>query len=267
MNADLETARQLATVVPMFTATLTVDGNPQRCPGWQRSEPGPAAVTRWQPWMALGAVMGHAYDGLDVDPRHGGGESLAALLAELGTARPRVYGRACTCSGGWHFWIAPLGIGSHDNFRPGLDLKGGRPDGTGRGFLFIPPTVRRSKTDGLLRPYAWHTVPREVPDSDQSGAALAALILASRPAAPPPQAAPVRITGSPGRRLAGILRYMANAGEGTRNHTLFRCACLLGKNGLQDAADQLAEVASAAGLDSGEIDRAIASGLRRVGAR
>ena len=77
-------------------------------------------------------------DGVDTDPRNGGDESRAALEAE--GAMPRVYGMADTPSGGTHELVATMGIRSRDKVRPGLDVKAGAPDGTGRGFLFIAPT-------------------------------------------------------------------------------------------------------------------------------
>jgi putative DNA primase/helicase len=130
-------------------------------------------VDDWREGLALCAVGGHVFDWHDVDPRHGGDAS-AAGLSEL----PTVCGKVRTCSGGWHDLIACLGIGKHTNWRPGLDLQGGKPDGTGRGFAFLPPTVRPSKADGVARRYIWEKTPEAPADADDSGRALAALILA-----------------------------------------------------------------------------------------
>jgi hypothetical protein len=93
----------------------------------------------WRPGWALAAVMGHKCDGLDTDPRHGGDQSRAELLA--GGLWPTAYGVARTPSGGTHELVVPLGVGSRDDLRPGVDLKGGKPDGTSRGFLFIAQTM------------------------------------------------------------------------------------------------------------------------------
>jgi hypothetical protein len=46
-----------------------------------------------------------------------------------------------------------LGIGTHPGFLPGLDLKGGKNDGSSRGFVFLPPTVRPSKVTGKRSQY------------------------------------------------------------------------------------------------------------------
>jgi hypothetical protein len=92
--------------------------------------------------------MGVVYDVIDIDPRNGGAESIQVLSEKLGDDGPEIYWQVNTPSGGKHLWIASLGIGSHGGFLPGLDLKGGREDGTSRGFVFLPPTVRPSKVTG-----------------------------------------------------------------------------------------------------------------------
>ena len=85
------------------------------------------------------AVMGHTLDLLDIDPRNGGDASRDALVAE--GVWPAVLGKAVTPSGGTHEFIKALAVGSRDAVRAGFDVKGGRPDGTGRGFAFVAPTV------------------------------------------------------------------------------------------------------------------------------
>jgi hypothetical protein len=176
--AALDIARDLARLgVPVFVAALDDRGNPLPPPGWQRTEPDPIAVDCWRPGMALCAVMGHKFDALDMDPRHGGADSLGALLSELGGGKPTVYGTVETPSGGRHYWLAPLGVGSRDGFRPGLDLKGGRPDGEGRGFVFLPPTERPSKVTGEPCPYRWSKIPVHPPAAaDRTGTPLARVV-------------------------------------------------------------------------------------------
>jgi hypothetical protein len=87
--------------------------------------------------------MGHAVDALDIDPRSGGDETKAGLMAA--GMWPRAYGVAGTPSGGSHHLIAPLGERSLDALRPGLDVKTGR-NGDGHGFIFIAPTIRRTRS-------------------------------------------------------------------------------------------------------------------------
>ncbi|MGD0250108.1 MAG: bifunctional DNA primase/polymerase, partial [Thermoplasmata archaeon] len=71
---------------------------------------------------------------LDVDPRHGGDESLRALEAEIGSLPHGP--RAKTGGGGWHYWFAHPGGGvpSSHGFRPGLDLQA---DGA---YVVVPPS-------------------------------------------------------------------------------------------------------------------------------
>jgi hypothetical protein len=196
---------------------------------WETSIPTPDVVNRWRPGWALCAVMGHVCDLLDVDPRNGGHSSAAALQAA--GAWPRSHGRATTPSGGTHDLIAPLHAGSRDAVAPGLDVKGGRPDGGGRGFAFIAPTRKRSKVTGQLGAYRWLTEPdlSEL-ELDDTGLALAELVNGARPAAPAPQvrAAPAGLDHVRARvdRLAGEL---AGAPEGSGNNQATRIGFLVGQ--------------------------------------
>jgi hypothetical protein len=174
--------------------------------------------------------MGHVCDLLDVDPRNGGASSAAALKAA--GAWPRSHGRAATPSGGTHDLIAPLHAGSRDAVAPGLDVKGGRPDGSGRGFAFIAPTRKRSKVTGHLGPYRW----LEEPDlseleADDTGTALAELVNAARPApAPPPaHAAPAAGGDHVRARVDQLAGELARAPEGSGNNEATRIGFLVGQ--------------------------------------
>lgn len=138
--------------VPIFSARMTKEGDPDRTDvrwsSWHRTTPSHRAVEGWKPGTALCAVTGTAFDVLDYDPRNGGELSIARLSKDLDEDGPEVFWRIGTPSAGQHLYISPLGIGSHNGFMAGLDLKGGRPDGNGRGFVFLPPTVRPSKATG-----------------------------------------------------------------------------------------------------------------------
>jgi hypothetical protein len=69
---------------------------------------------------------------------------------------PRVFGVQATPSGGWHYVISPLREREANAFMPGLDYQGGMPDGKGRAFVWIAPTVRRSKVEPYGRvAYSW----------------------------------------------------------------------------------------------------------------
>lgn len=187
----LEVARQLARAgVPVFTARP----NPAKPvgfdlpEGWQQTAPDPAAVDAWRPGMALCAVMGRGIDLVDVDPRNGGD------LATLEVPGLTHYALAATPSGGLHLFVAPLGERSLDKVAPGIDVKAGAPDGEGRGFAFLAPTVKPSKVTGELAAYRWV----EAPDlerlqaawtrGDDTGAPIAARIRERRTAGVGPRA-------------------------------------------------------------------------------
>lgn len=146
---------------------------------WQLTKPDPTVVDRWRPGMALCAVMGHAVDGVDFDPRNGGSPEL--LAAELDGQVPRRYGRQSTPSGGSHWLVAPLGVHSRKGVLDGVDVKAG-VDGDGLGFLFLAPTVKLSKATGELGLYEWDEAPDitlvSLLGADGTGDALAARVLA-----------------------------------------------------------------------------------------
>ncbi len=152
-------------------------------PAWEKTVPtehwldpnGPIGDRAHRPGWALCAVMGHKLDLLDVDPRNGGDTTRQGLVAA--GMWPTVYAVAETPSGGTHEFVAPLGAGSRDGVRDGLDVKGGLPDGTGRGFAFIAPTVKLSKVTGEIASYRWTVEPADLDTAgDDSGAAVAELV-------------------------------------------------------------------------------------------
>jgi len=111
----------------------------------------------WRRWpdanvgIVTGAVSGLVV--LDVDPRHGGEESLAALEAEHG-ALPRTV-ESLTGGGGQHLYFRHPGASVPSRpIAPGLDLKG---DG---GLVVSPPSGHVSG-----RAYAWESgcAPGDVP--------------------------------------------------------------------------------------------------------
>jgi DNA polymerase I-like protein with 3'-5' exonuclease and polymerase domains len=150
----LEAARGIARLgIPLFVAPPDPSSSTGFAlpTGWQHTGPDASVPDRWQPGWALCAVMGHGLDVLDVDPRNGGAESLAQMNGTLPTA----YGSVATPSGGGHLWINSLGVAKATNVLPGIDIQAGAGDGHGRGFVFLPPTVRVSKVDGVARAYRW----------------------------------------------------------------------------------------------------------------
>lgn len=135
--------------------------------GWQMTTPdlgwldpsAPGFEQRaWRPGWALCMVTGVGLDVLDVDPRHGGDDSRTELIEQGLWPTSEVLGIATTPSGGTHEFIRSLSLPSKTGFRPGLDFKGGTDQGRGRGFAFVSPTMRRSKSTQELASYAW-TIP------------------------------------------------------------------------------------------------------------
>ena len=90
---------------------------------------------------------------LDVDPRNGGAESLARLVAEYGPLPPTP--RVRTGSGGFHYWLrCPEGTSCGKPF-PGIDRKA---DG---GYVIVPPSeIAITEHEG--RAYDWEIRPWDV---------------------------------------------------------------------------------------------------------
>lgn len=182
---DLESARHLVDMgVPVFVAKKASPGMAgsggtgfQIPRGWQDTQPDPSIIDSWEPGDALCAVMGHLVDGIDVDTSKGGDRQL------LNGTMPKTYGSQRTRSGGTHDLISALGMPSRDGFLPAIDYKGGAPEGSGRGFLYIAPTSRPHPEGGPLVKYRWTVRPDLAPllmEDDSSGGSLADLVQSSR---------------------------------------------------------------------------------------
>lgn len=91
--------------------------------------------TRW-PLANVGIATGHAFDVLDVDPEHGGNETLAALVARHGPL-PTTQ-ESSTGSRGRHFLFRPNARVrcSAGRLGPGLDVRGHG------GYIVVPPSVQ-----------------------------------------------------------------------------------------------------------------------------
>lgn len=185
-HPDITVARELIRMgVPIFVGRRadsfpsggTGDTGYHLPSGWQQTEPDESVLGDYRDGDALAAVMGATFDVLDTDPRHSGDDSFDHLVAELEQGAPVSYATALTPSGGWHDYIAALGIGKHTGWRPGLDLQGGREDGTSASFVFLPPTERKSKEDGKVYAYEWDETPEPPDPDDTSGEGITQLIL------------------------------------------------------------------------------------------
>lgn len=180
-NADLEAAAALAAAgVPVFCAYPDPgEQTGYRLPGgWQNTRPDPGYLQAWHEGMAICAVTGCGVDLIDVDPRNGGDLlTVAPYLTGL-----TIVGTAQSPSGGLHLFIASLGVGSRDGVLPGIDIKAGDEDGAGRGFAFIAPTIRISKTTGQPVAYQWTRPPdtTRINGHRASDSKLAALVREAR---------------------------------------------------------------------------------------
>ncbi|QKT03520.1 bifunctional DNA primase/polymerase [Ectothiorhodospiraceae bacterium 2226] len=169
---------------------------------FQHRHPDPDEVRGWYrhwPEANVGVVTG-AISGLvvvDVDPRHGGEDSLAELVHTYGPLPQTA--EAVTGGGGRHLYFAHAGRPVHNRagVAPGIDLRG---DG---GYIVAPPS--RHPAGGW---YAW------VPGSAPEAVALAPL----------PRWLPAREAGRGGRlgHPVSYWRDLAREGvaEGARNSTL-----------------------------------------------
>lgn len=227
----------------------------------------PEVIRRW--WteapfanvaIATGPESGLAV--LDVDPRHGGEDSLVALREDAGEL-PRTF-VVKTGGGGWHYYFKHPGtkvpsVGG--KLGPGLDTRG---DG---GYVLAPPSNHLSGGS-----YLWS------PDAPADMAVFPDFLLdllkgPAAPAAPPPvpSTRPDRMVG-PGnpyglRGLELECDHVARAPEGTRNMALNRAAFSVGQlvaGGELDqghAYESLLAAARSSGLGDGEAKRTISSGL------
>lgn len=270
--AALEYARQGRPVFPCHTPThggcsCHRDGcsspgkHPRTRNGLRDASSDPRVVAAWWrrwPDANVGVVTGRP-SGLvvvDVDPDHGGIDSMRRLVAQHGPLPPGP--RVRTGSGGWHVMFAhpdqpvPNSVG---RVAPGVDIRG---DG---GYVIAPPSLHAAGdryvwTRGGEPPALPEWLERRIdpPRVDR---------VASR--------APIPITEALDRWAAAALRGEIDrvrfAAEGTRNHTLNRAAFALGQIAGAGALDtdaiesHLRHAAEAAGLSEREAALTIRSGM------
>ncbi|MDQ3105754.1 MAG: bifunctional DNA primase/polymerase, partial [Actinomycetota bacterium] len=98
------------------------------------------------PAANLGARVPTGLVVLDIDPRHGGDDQLAALVAEHGQLPATLSVR--TGSGGWHYYMRASVAATQARLPAGVELK------TPRGYCIMPPSVHPATG----QPYEWHEV-------------------------------------------------------------------------------------------------------------
>ena len=218
-----------------------------------------AVVRRWwRRWPAanVGLRTGAGLVVVDIDPAHGGTESMRALVEIHGPLPATAAVR--TGGGGWHLYFTHDGPlrNSAGALGPGLDV---RADG---GYVLAPPSWHLAGA-----PYRWR--------KECTPAPLPSWVLErlARPEAPRP--APVAVAPDLGARMSAWAAAAASAEAhgvaaapvGQRNHALNRAAFRLGQivgGGHIDAgeaAEVLRRAGEAAGLGAVEVDATLASGL------
>jgi Bifunctional DNA primase/polymerase, N-terminal len=246
--------------------------NPAKHPFWRFAPNGlknattdPAQVTEWwrrNPSLNIGLATGSVIV-IDVDPRHGGFETWAALENHHDLL-PLTWTVHTGGEGRHLYFAAPDGVtirNSVGRLGPGLDVRG-----VG-GSIIAPPSRHIS---GRL--YEWLEAPDDAPLAPLPGWLIDKL---APPPPPPISLSEFRTRSSSAfiaARVTAILLTMARANPGQRNQVAFWAACRLfdmvregaiDHSAGMDALAQLRQAAAHAGLGRREIDLTITSALRR----
>jgi hypothetical protein len=192
---------------------------------------------------------------LDIDPRHGGFESLRQLERDHGPLPHTL--RQATGGGGEHrIFREPNGerVRQGAGFRPGLDTRVG-----GRGFLIVAPSVHPD----TKKKYRWHTVaaPVEAPLWLMEMVKAPETAETARVEYVPPLTIHPAILSRRQRyayaTLSKLAAEVAAAPEGQRNHQLNKAwwRILQFRDAVpeEEARGALTQAASAAGLGAREI--------------
>src|SRR5271157_67749 len=138
LQAALEYTRLGLRVIPLHDQRKE-----PRLKKWTKKATTDASLVRdwFERWSGsnLGIVSGKGLVVLDVDPKNGGTESLAHLIATHGPLPPTPEAR--TGSGGTHYFFSVdqgIAVANRAGFQPGLDIRG---DG---GYVVAPPSVHPS---------------------------------------------------------------------------------------------------------------------------
>jgi hypothetical protein len=207
-----------------------------------------ARILAWwtrHPQANIGLATGHRFDVLDVDGPQGA-QTIRALAATHGLVSSGPLVR--TGGGGWHFYLAPTGLG---NVHPhGLE----RVDWRGRGGYVVAPPSRHASG----HPYQWATGR----DLDNPPGKLPAVLLERlEHRAPQRSADPVELPAagdSPGDRyaraaLAEELARVAATPVGQRNRQLW------------ESTRNLYNLVATGALDDREVDQGLLAAAERCG--
>jgi hypothetical protein len=217
----------------------------------------------WRRWpQANVAVRTGAVSGLvvvDVDPPHGGHDSLDALIAEHGPLPPTL--TVGTGGGGRHLYFVhpgePVANSAGSRLGPGLDVRGDS------GYVLAPPS--RHASGGA---YYWLETNEIAPPPNWL---LARLRAPERPRTPVRRAGP--FPGGPAasawaqRALTNEVERVRTTPPGQRNSELNRAAFALGQLvggghlAAETVSDLLTEAGMVAGLGAVEVKATVRSGL------
>jgi hypothetical protein len=197
------------------------------------------AIRGW-PWVdGIGLVIPQRVFVVDVDPRNGGIQTLAALLDAHETFMPRTR-KVRTRSGGYHYYYRlPDDRDLRGKLGPGVDIK--KP---GRGYVLVPPTAGYQYLRGGAPAPAPKWLLDELTMERRSGGA------ASKPKF-------FAVAGGTPYGLAALKQkceQMRECSEGGRRATLNTCAFVLAT---LVAGGELDEDKACAGL----LDAAVDAGL------
>jgi len=218
----------------------------------------------WDRWPAANIAIRTGQDSnlvvLDVDPDHGGIDTLRTLVADHGALPTGL--RARTGSGGWHLYFTHPGghvPNSVGRLGAGLDIR------ADSGYVIAPPSNHRSG-----RTYVFNDEQAPIPH-------MPAWLLQSARPKPVPRRdhEPIRIGDAVDAWVRAAIEREANdvrnAPEGCRNTTLNRAAFNLGQLAAAGLADPdtirraLTTSALTAGLTEHEIAVTIRSGMAAGG--
>jgi hypothetical protein len=208
-----------------------------------------ARVLAWWtrfPQANIGLACGHTFDVLDLDGPQAV-EALAALADRHGVDLPAggPVARTGRAEAGWHYYLAPAGLGRHSGVLERVDYQG-------RGAYVVAPPSRHASG----RPYRW------VRDLDHSFPPLPGQLRAELERQPARPNAPVLVglppPGGPGpsyvrSALATELARVATAPQGRRNRQLW------------ESARNLFNFVAVGALDQAEVERGLLKAAERCG--
>jgi hypothetical protein len=207
-----------------------------------------ARVLAWwtrHPQANIGLATGHTFDVLDVDGPEG-----AHTIRQLATTHNlhSVGPLVRTGGGGWHYYLAPSGLG---NVHPqDLDHVDWRGQG---GYVVAPPSRHASG-----HPYQW-AVGRDLQTPLAEVPAPLRARLEHRPPLRPAGPVELAATGAAGRNryaqaaLAEELARVATAPKGHRNHQLW------------ESTRNLYNLVATGALDHRQVDQALLAAAERCG--